>query len=181
VGSNNNNNVLVTHFAYQTWSGDVDVVTQLKSIDGGFDYKQGGIAFTDTACNNSLWASISGSVEQSSAQQGVAFHLYGSVNGRATTYSTGGSGALPPPQWLRLNRNGSVVTGYYGTSATGPWTRVDSETIAFSDPILHQHLLREREHDGPVGFDVQVHRADHHGAHREPRHDHDGAGHAVGR
>jgi hypothetical protein len=133
LGSNNNNNVLIAHVVNQPWTGDVDFVTKVSAITGTFDYRQAGILFSQAQCANTApWVAVSATVETLSSQQGIGFHLDGIVNGRSTSYTTGSSGALPPPQWIRLARNGAVVSAYRGSSATGPWTLVDSEARAFS-------------------------------------------------
>jgi hypothetical protein len=135
LGSNNNNNVMVAHVVYQPITGPVDVVTQIQSITGspGFDYRQGGILFTDTPCAGTApWVAGSATVETGSGQQGLGFHLDGIVNGRATSYATAALGPQAPPQWMRMNWDGTIATFYSGSSALGPWTVVDSETRAMS-------------------------------------------------
>jgi hypothetical protein len=130
VGSNNNVNVLTAHVVYQPWTGPVDFITQVQSFTGTLDWRQAGIIFTDAQCASTPpWVAGSITVETHTTQQGAGFHLDGIYNGRATSYT---ATPMPPPQWLRMNWDGTIASFYTGSSATGPWTLADSEARAFT-------------------------------------------------
>jgi len=64
---------------------------------------------------------------------GVNFY-YRDLNTYVTTVS---GPAIAAPVYLRLVKNGSVISGYYSTTGLGNWTLVGSHTVATTIPPLY--------------------------------------------
>jgi phosphatidylserine/phosphatidylglycerophosphate/cardiolipin synthase-like enzyme len=109
-------------YAYQTTSGDVQIVARAVSLQNTHTWAKAGLmlraSLTSSAAHVTLNATPGGTIEFSSRA---------SAGGTGTVTANATHAA---PVWLKLVRSGSTVTGY--VSATGAtWTTVGSTTVSF--------------------------------------------------
>jgi hypothetical protein len=101
------------HFVYQSLPGDGSVVAQASG--------QGGLMLRDGAAANGSEATLF------LAADGIHFQARTAAGAAATDTVTPGTG----PTWLKLVRDGNLVSGYSSsTSADGTWTLVGSATLS---------------------------------------------------
>ena len=114
------------HFAYQSMSGDGQLVARVASLANVNGWTKAGVM-------------IRGSL---SANSPFALMLVSAARGTALQYRTGagaaaGSVAGPvaaAPYWVKIVRSGNTITGY--TSSNGSaWTTVGSVTIAMASTV----------------------------------------------
>jgi regulation of enolase protein 1 (concanavalin A-like superfamily) len=108
-------------FVYQPVTGDVDIVARIDSLAAADPWSKAGVMIRSDLSANSAhaYAIVSGA-------HGVAFQRRLQPGGISSTTA----GALvSAPQWVRLKRVGSVITGY-SSGDGGTWQTVGSATIA---------------------------------------------------
>lgn len=115
-------------FTYQTLPGNGSIVARIASMAGPNEWTKAGVMI-----RASLSPGAAHGYMLLSRDFGLAFQRRTSEGG-ATTHT--GVNAATPPQWVRLTRNGQVVTA--ATAADGvTWTEAGSETLAIgTGPVL---------------------------------------------
>lgn len=127
------------------WSGDDEFgAVYLNDVSGDFDFK---LKITQQENQNS-WSKTGIMVRNDMTQEGSsagycmmsitpgngrAFQWDQNNNGYLDNYSSTG-GSLTLPQWVRLTKEGSLFTGYYGTNGTS-WTQLKSITLGSADIV----------------------------------------------
>jgi len=110
------------HFVYQPVAGDVEVIARVLSLTGG----EPPAANAGVMIRASLAANAAHGYAFASVSNGLRFRRRLSTG--ATTSSVAGIAAAPPA-WVRIVRQGSLVTGYASVNGTS-WTKISSSTIA---------------------------------------------------
>ena len=114
------------HFVYQQVSGDLDVKVRVASIGYADRWSKAGVMI-----RQSLDASSAHGFALTSAGKGYGFQRR-NVAGGLTTSTSGTTAA--PPGWVRLKRNGNLITAYQSTDGVN-WTVIGSDSIVLSDPV----------------------------------------------
>jgi regulation of enolase protein 1 (concanavalin A-like superfamily) len=110
------------HYVYQPVSGDVEIIARLNSFNAPYPWAMAGVMI-----RGSLAADASHAFMLGSYSRGWSFNRR-LVADAGTTYRTAGP-STSAPGWIRLVREGSLITGYHSTDGTS-WRVVDSDTIA---------------------------------------------------
>lgn len=120
-GANIGGNADQLHFAYQTVSGDVDLVARVGSVTAADAMSRVGVMVRASLSANSAFAYTS---LRASAGYGFEWRYTG---GASASVTNGGSAAAPG--WVRLTRRGQRFEAYRSSDGHN-WTLVDSEDIA---------------------------------------------------
>jgi hypothetical protein len=111
------------HYAWQTITGDFEIETRVASIQPVNPWTKAGLMIRASALDpSSPHASIF-----ATPGKGVAFQRRASEG--AVSVSTPGGG-LTAPMWLRMVRQGTVLTAYYKKALADQWTLLGQQTIA---------------------------------------------------
>jgi regulation of enolase protein 1 (concanavalin A-like superfamily) len=114
-------------FAYQTLTGNGQIVARVASIQNTNSFAKAGIMLRASVAANSQHVILdlrpTGDIE----------FMTRSANGGSTSWLSGAVQAAPV--WLKLSISGSTVTGSVSTDGS-TWTQVGSTTIAFPSTIL---------------------------------------------
>jgi len=115
------------HFAYQPWTGDVEIVARVASVPTTDAWAKAGVMIRE-----SLTAGSRHAMMVVTPGNGTAFQRRATTGGLTT--HTAGPGATAP-YWVRLVRQGSSFSAY--ASATGTaWTLVGTDTIPMGTSVL---------------------------------------------
>jgi regulation of enolase protein 1 (concanavalin A-like superfamily) len=110
------------HFLYQAVSGDTVLTARVDSLRGSDPFAKVGLMvrsrLTSTAAHGMV--ALTGST-------GVAFQRR--QDNRGLTINTDGNSGTLPPQWLRIVRAGTRITGYASPDGVN-WIEVGSDTVA---------------------------------------------------
>jgi regulation of enolase protein 1 (concanavalin A-like superfamily) len=116
-------------FAYRTLSGDGSITARVTSVSATNAWTKAGVMMREDLGPGSRHAFM---LLTPSDLKGFAFQRRVSPGGESL-HTAGGVGTAP--QWVRLTRVGTVITGQY--SADGVvWTTVGSESIPMNTTIL---------------------------------------------
>ena len=107
-------------FVYQPIDGDVEVVARVASVLNTDDWAKGGVMIRED-----LTANARNAMALVSAGQGFTFQRR-VTRGDASTFN-GGFGGMAP-QWVRLVRSGTTISGYYSATGTN-WVFMGSDSI----------------------------------------------------
>jgi regulation of enolase protein 1 (concanavalin A-like superfamily) len=111
------------HFASQTLAGDGEIVARVASIAGTNAWTKVGVMI-----RQSLDAGSAHAFMIVSRGKGLAFQRR-TVTGGTSTHTSGGSGTAP--RWVKLARQGDVITASVSTNGT-TWTVVGRDTFSIS-------------------------------------------------
>jgi regulation of enolase protein 1 (concanavalin A-like superfamily) len=114
------------HFAYQTLSGDGEVVARVESVQATNAWAKAGVMLRETLTGSSAHASVF-----QTASQGVAFQRRVSPGG-FTTHTAGSTSSAP--RWVRLVRQGSTFTASESANGT-TWTAIGSQTMTMPQTL----------------------------------------------
>jgi RHS repeat-associated protein len=103
--------------AYQTLTGDGQIVARVKSQGYGDDWSKAGIMMKASPATGSNYVNL-----HITPANGIRFQ-YNYLN------DTGGDAYTLPNAWLKLTRAGNTITGYRSSDGTS-WTQVGSTTSA---------------------------------------------------
>ena len=114
-------------YAYQTVTGDVEIIARLSAFQSSDAWAKAGVMIRQSTAAGAAhgFALMSGG-------NGVAYQRRPSANG--SSYSTVGVRRFAPG-WVRLVREGNLVSAYESDNGS-TWTLVDSDTISLSGSIL---------------------------------------------
>ena len=117
-------------FVHRQITGDVDIRARVVSMEAVQPWSKAGVMLRDTLSSNSAFGMmfISGA-------SGTAFHQRLSTGASRT--ATEGT-AVSPPYWVRLERRGSVVTGFQSADGV-TWTTIGTTTM--STPTVYVGLI----------------------------------------
>jgi YVTN family beta-propeller protein len=110
------------YFAYQSMSGDGEVVARILSQQNTDPWAKAGVMIRETLASGARNAAM-----LLTPSNGETFQWRPVASKRS--YNVGsGNGAVQPPLWLKLTRAGNTLTGF--TSADGiTWTQIGSATL----------------------------------------------------
>ncbi len=116
-------------FVQAPWSGDFDLRVRVDDLTISHPFVRAGLMIRTGPETNAAFAAV----HASSALTGCFFESRTTAGGnpvRAT--APGGFPATQPDLWLRLQRQGNVITGFAGTDGR-TWTRLGSMTLVWPD------------------------------------------------
>lgn len=108
------------HFAYQTLSGDGEIVARIASFTNTDPWAKAGVMVREALTSNSRFAMML----MTPGANGAAFHYRTATGGNAQPPSSG-DGTSRLPRWVRIVRQGNTVTGYHSTDGLS-WVQRDS-------------------------------------------------------
>ena len=108
-------------FVYQPISGDVQITARVDSQTVTNEWANSGVMIRTSLAANSAFAYMT-----STAQHGLYSRRRTSTGAMASTAGA----AAAPPAWVRLVRQGAVVTSYGSVNGT-TWTQITSVTLSF--------------------------------------------------
>jgi regulation of enolase protein 1 (concanavalin A-like superfamily) len=117
-------------FTYQAVSGNFDISARVIAVDAVSEWTKAGVmvrASTDASSAHASMFATPGVVN------GTAFQRRRTPG--AESVHTAGP-ALAPAVWVRLSRQGNVITAWFRTSAADDWVPVVSDTIDVPDTVL---------------------------------------------
>ena len=111
-------------YTYQSCAGDTDMRARVTGIQDTDPWAKAGVMIRESAAANARYAAIFVTPEN-----GVTFQWRKSTGGSTSTTTVGG---LSVPEWVRIQRLGNTLVGYF--SADGlVWTQIGSgQTINMS-------------------------------------------------
>jgi hypothetical protein len=112
------------HFVYQTWTGNVEVIARVVSVQNTDSWAKSGVMIRESLNADSIHAFMPITPGNGSSFQ------------RRTTTGGGSSLTSPPdsvtaPYWVRLVRSGTTFTGYKSSDGSN-WVQVGSDTISMA-------------------------------------------------
>ncbi len=113
------------HFDYQEVAGDVTVTAELDSQTSASSYIKAGVMIRNTLDPADTMAM------EADPAPGPLFEWRTAYAGTAAQDATSGATA---PQWLRLVRSGSTLTGYSSPDGVN-WTETGAETISMNTDV----------------------------------------------
>ena len=114
------------HYAYRTLAGDGEIVARVAGVSGAQPWTKAGVMMRQT-----LDAGSAQALMLVSASKGMAFQRR-TVTGGTSISTPGGAGAAP--KWVRLIREGTVVTASVSSNGT-TWQEVGSDVFSFTGEI----------------------------------------------
>ncbi len=138
----------VFYYAYEEYSGDIDLRARVTDIENNFT--SGGIMIRGSVDHGSYNVSLRIDTGWETSDGGV-FQV------RSEDFTQAVDTVVPElaiGQWLRLHKVGDTITGYYSVDGS-TWVQVGSTTMAYSDPFLVGlfSLTNEVEATNDVSFD----------------------------
>lgn len=127
AGANIGGNADAFRFAYQTWSGNVEVIARVVSLQPSDPSAMAGVMIRDSAnpgSRNALMAI--------NASNALTFQRRTSTGGGTTTTPAGM--ATPPYWWVRLVRRGSAITAYSSADGTS-WAPAGSASMSMASTV----------------------------------------------
>jgi regulation of enolase protein 1 (concanavalin A-like superfamily) len=117
------------HYAYRSLSGNGSITAQVVSMTNTNVWAKAGVMMREDLGSGSRHAFM---LITPGEAEGFAFQRR-PVTGGDTLHTAAGSGS--PPQWVRLSRNGSVITAEYSPDGA-TWTFAGSESMPMGATIL---------------------------------------------
>jgi hypothetical protein len=115
------------HFVFQTMKGDVEVTARIDELTESDPWTKGTLMIRDK-----LTAGSTHAIMAIASQNGQAFQRRPEEDG-ASVHDEGDTGAVPP-QWLKLQRHGDMLTGW--ASADGAtWDEIGSAEVPMEGQI----------------------------------------------
>jgi endonuclease/exonuclease/phosphatase family metal-dependent hydrolase/regulation of enolase protein 1 (concanavalin A-like superfamily) len=115
------------HYAYQSLAGNGTITARVSSLLSQDAWTKAGVMVRASTAANAAHAFM-----LVSEGKGLAFQRR-SATGSASSHTSGGSGSAP--RWVRLARDGNLVTAY--TSSDGSsWATVGSATVTLPSTVL---------------------------------------------
>ena len=116
------------HFVHTPISGDVSIVARVATIQHTHAWAKAGVMVRESLADDSRHALM---LVTPGGTKGLAFQRRAAPGGISTTTS-GGSGTAP--NWVKLERSGSVLTAYRSADGVN-WTLVGSDTITMGSTV----------------------------------------------
>ena len=108
-------------FTYRRVSGDVDIVSRVRSIEGVDGWIKAGVMVRESTAASAAHASVFVSREN-----GIAFHRRPIAGGESVGTSGGTGGA---PAWVKLERRGDRISAFWSLDGA-LWTFIGEEQVA---------------------------------------------------
>lgn len=119
------------HFAWQTWSGNVEIIVKLESQTDTSDFAKAGVQIRGSTDDDAAFAHVGLRPGGSNTLE----WLYRTAPGQAVVGAAGLPSGLSFPRWFRMVRSGNTLTGYHSANGTS-WTQVGTIAITLTNPIL---------------------------------------------
>jgi hypothetical protein len=113
-------------FVYRPLTGDGEIRARVLGVENTNAWAKAGVMVRETLDANSVHAFMA-----LTPGNGLSFQRRTTTGGTSANTSGGGASA---PRWVRVTREGSLLTGYASTDGT-TWTTVGSATIAMGDSV----------------------------------------------
>ena len=113
-------------FMYQPFSGDVEIVARLASLQNTNEWAKGGVMIRETLSANSAHALMAGT-----AASGWAFQRRATTSG-TSVHTSGPAGVAPG--WVKLTRTGGSIAAHRSADGVN-WTLVGTQTIAMTQSV----------------------------------------------
>ena len=113
-------------FAYQQMSGDGSIIALVRGLSAADAWSKAGVMIRESLSANSRHAFM-----MVSGTQGAGFQRRTSTGGATVHTSAPATGM---PFWVRLQRNGSTITGFYSWDGIN-WATVGSDTISMGSTV----------------------------------------------
>jgi regulation of enolase protein 1 (concanavalin A-like superfamily) len=117
-------------YVYRAISGDFEIAARVTTVDAVDQWTKAGLMIRASADPSSAHLSV---FATPSAANGVAFQRR-PVSGAASVHTAGP--AVTAPVWLRLTRQGNVVTAASRRSTSESWTVIGSDSIGLPASVL---------------------------------------------
>ncbi len=134
------------HFAWQTKSGDHEIIARVDAMDASDPWAKAGVmmrATTDAGAVNCLLAVT--------PLNGVTFQSRDSTGG-GTTWSQ--NAGLAAPQWLKISRTGQTFIAYRSADGVA-WQQTDSVNLPnMPETILTGLAVTSHTNSAPVGVSI---------------------------
>ena len=128
-GTNPSTRTEAFHFAYETRSGDLEVVTKITSFDNANTYSKAGIMIRSSLSNTGSYAYL---YVTPSSFVGGAFQYRLSQGAEVSRNVKSG---VTPPQYLRIVKDGNVFTAYVSSNGS-TWVQIGTpQTIPMQGTI----------------------------------------------
>lgn len=114
------------HFVSQPLSGDGTITARVSNLQNTHAWAKAGVMIRESTAAGSRH-----SLMAITPQNGASFQRRQTTNGISTSTTEAG---IVAPQWVRLVRSGSTVTGYRSVNGS-TWVQVGSDTIAMSAAV----------------------------------------------
>jgi regulation of enolase protein 1 (concanavalin A-like superfamily) len=114
------------HFGWQTLVADGEIVARVASVSGSDAWTKAGVMI-----RQSLDAGAAHAFMLVSTGKGLAFQRR-TVTGGTSTHTSGGAGTAP--RWVKLTRQGDVITASVSSNGTS-WTVVRQEALSISGAV----------------------------------------------
>jgi phosphatidylserine/phosphatidylglycerophosphate/cardiolipin synthase-like enzyme len=114
------------HYAYQTLSGNGQIVARVASVENVNSWTKAGVMIRSSLAANAQFAYMI-----VSAGKGTAFQYRTATGGSAASITGTGAGA---PTWVKLVRSGNTITASQSTNGTS-WTTIGSVSIAMGTTV----------------------------------------------
>jgi glucose/arabinose dehydrogenase/fibronectin type 3 domain-containing protein len=131
------------HFAYQPLNGDGELVARVTNITTGHMWSKVGLMVRETAAANSRHGTIF-----LGALKGAAFQ-YRTNNG-GTSAGDNGDSITTLPRWIRVQRQGNVIRGYFSSDGVN-WTQRGTVTLASLPTSVLIGVAYTSHVDGTIG------------------------------
>ena len=112
------------HYAHTTATGNFEFTARVPFVQNVHQWTKGGLMIRDALTPGARHAFL---FATPTAVRGVAFQRRPATGG--VTVHTGGP-LTAPPAWLRLRREGNVVTAFTRPSDTAAWTLIGTQTFS---------------------------------------------------
>jgi hypothetical protein len=129
------------HSAGTVVSGDFEFIARVVSVENVDEWTKAGLMARNAIMSDWPHAFV---LATPTTRRGVVFHRRTTIGG-LTTHTQGPR--VAPPVWLRLVREGAVISAYSRLSATATWTLIGQETFG---PVIGEAMR--------VGFAVASYR-----------------------
>ena len=119
------NNADHFQFIYQSVSGDLDISLHVASVTAAYSYSSAGVMIRESLAAGSRHAHM-----LLSAGRGYSFNERLQTDG----VTTGTAGGSPAPGWVRLTRQGNLISGFVSTDGQ-TWTAVGTTTVSMTSAV----------------------------------------------
>jgi hypothetical protein len=117
-------------YAYREVSGDFELSARVAGVEAVNQWTKAGLMIRASLDAASAHASL---FATPTSVKGVAFQRR-PVSGGSTLHSAGPMAG--PPVWLKLTRQGTLVTALYRNASTEEWTAIGSDVLALPPTVL---------------------------------------------
>jgi fibronectin type 3 domain-containing protein len=130
-------------FAYRTLNGDGTITARVTNITNGNMWSKVGLMVRESAVANSRHGTM-----YMSAGKGASFQYR--VNNGGTSAGDNGDGVLTIPRWIRVQRQGNVVRGFFSADGV-TWTQRGTVTLTGLPTSVLIGVAYTSHVDGSIG------------------------------